>query len=87
MKIVKNQFKIWDKTRETYISVSKGKSSWATLTGAENWIINACKNNVNRYAYPQTYHHIEEFEIHVFELVCKEVKTYSLNGKKLEENK
>ena len=89
MKKVKNQYKLWDKTNKTFVAVSHGKSSWATLTGVENKLIELC--TANRYSYYHNAHQnlkprkTEEFEIQVYELVCREVKTYVLNGKKLEE--
>jgi len=87
MKKVKNQYKLWDKTNKTFISVSHGKSSWATLTGVENKLKELCTENAYQYnAYQrQKPRRPEEFEIQVYELVCQEVKTYVLNGKKLEE--
>jgi hypothetical protein len=82
MKKVKNQYKIWDKTYNTFISVSHGKSSWATLKGVEDKLKTMCTGN--NYSFPKV-RKPEEFEIQVYELVCQEVKTYVLNGKKLEE--
>ena len=85
MKTVKNQYKIWDKTNKTFVSVSHGKSSWATLTGAENKLKDMCApQNTHVYWY-NNYNTIvrktNEFEIRMYELVCSETRTYTLDNK------
>jgi hypothetical protein len=86
MKKVKNQYKLWDKTNKTFIAVSHGKSSWATLKGVEDKLKDLCTQHTTSYYYNAYTTHkprkVEEFEIHVYELKCAEVRTYTFENEK-----
>jgi len=60
-------YKIWDIRNKRYITASREKSTWATLTGAQERIRSMCQPD--RYSYNTLKWKPEEFEIQMFHMI------------------